>query len=642
MKKALLFITVLFHCLGGSAQVPQAMRYQGVARNGAGALIANQAIIVRISIRDLSATGLVVFKEVHNTATNQFGLYNLNLGQGTLISGVNFSVIPWGTGQKFIEQEVDFGAGFISMGTSQLLSVPYALYAANGPVGPAGATGPAGPQGPQGPIGPAGPSGGPAGPQGPVGPTGPAGPQGPVGPAGPAGPQGVAGPQGSQGLTGPAGATGPAGPQGATGPAGPQGVPGTTWSLTSVTFNNAGQMSVNGTTGSGGPVTSTQGAWMNGGNSLTATGTFGSSTNQHIDYVTNNIFRGRMEGTGAFNWGAASSPSIGDMTSVVSSTAASYAINGYVPAGTSVGTAVWAEIMPGSASPHPAVYALNYSNDNGSNTGVHGLSAGTSTYTLRNGVYGSITGTNSGGVGVVGFNSTSAGSNHIGVLGLYTSSLTGMAVVGIGSGGSIPSTSDDFGVIGWVANGNDYSGYFNGNHVIANGTKSGSVPTTKGNQLLYTTESPEVWFEDLGRSRLVNGEVTVVLDPLFLETVVIDNKHPMHVFIQMEGESNDVFVEPGTTSFKVKERAGGTSNVSFSYRIMAKRIHFQDHRFGNDPVWGPGDTRQYSSYVEPRKVDYHENLLLNERKKQRGQVDPLPEGFIKASDIKAPVIKKGN
>src|ERR1041384_7837534 len=168
MKKRFLFFAFsLVIVFSGAAQVPQAMKYQGVARNGAGVVMANQPIVVRISIRDLTSSGIVVFKESHSATTNQFGLYNLTLGQGTMISGVNFSLIPWGTGNKFIEQEVDFGSGFVNMGTSQLLSVPYALYAANGPMGPAGPTGAQGPQGATGPQGPIGPSGGPPGPTGP-------------------------------------------------------------------------------------------------------------------------------------------------------------------------------------------------------------------------------------------------------------------------------------------------------------------------------------------------------------------------------------------------------------------------------------------------------------------------------------------
>ncbi len=188
--------------------------------------------------------------------------------------------------------------------------------------------------------------------------------------------------------------------------------------------------------------------------------------------------------------------------------------------------------------------------------------------------------------------------------------------------------NNDVAVVGWRANNANYSGYFNGNHVIANGTKSGSVPTTKGNQLLYTTESPEVWFEDIGSGQLKNGEVTIDLDPLFLETVVIDDKHPMHVFVQMEGESQEVYVVKGKTNFKVKERNSGKSNVEFSYRVMAKRVHFQDHRFGNDPVWGPGDTRKYAQYATPPPVNYEENVKFQLEQKKNWKQTPMPEGFI--------------
>jgi hypothetical protein len=206
-------------------------------------------------------------------------------------------------------------------------------------------------------------------------------------------------------------------------------------------------------------------------------------------------------------------------------------------------------------------------------------------------------------------------------------------VIGIANGGTIPTGTSDYGVVGWAASNSNYSGYFNGNHVIASGTKSGSVPTTKGNQLLYTTESPEVWFEDVGGGQLVNGEATITLDALFVETVVIDQQHPMRVFIQMEDESEEVYVIKSSNSFKVKERNNGRSNAAFSYRVMAKRVHFQDHRFGNDPVWGAGDTRKFASYSEPPKIDYHENLLLQEKKKREGQKTPLPEGFMNPHEL---------
>lgn len=195
MKKQLLIASVcLLLSVTAQAQIPQSIKYQGVARNSAGLALNNQVISVRISIRDNSAAGPIVYQETHNTTTSPYGLYNLNLGMGIPLTGT-FSAINWGTNTKFIEQEVDFGAGFVNMGASQFLSVPYALYAANGPVGPAG------PQGPQGPTGSTGPQG-PTGNTGPQGPTGNTGPQGPTGNTGPQGPTGNTGPTGPAGTTG--------------------------------------------------------------------------------------------------------------------------------------------------------------------------------------------------------------------------------------------------------------------------------------------------------------------------------------------------------------------------------------------------------------------------------------------------------
>ena len=189
---------------------------------------------------------------------------------------------------------------------------------------------------------------------------------------------------------------------------------------------------------------------------------------------------------------------------------------------------------------------------------------------------------------------------------------------------NFPNGNNDIAVVGWRTNNSNFSGYFNGNHVIANGTKSASVGTSKGNQLLYVTETPEVWFEDIGSAQLINGRVTVNLDPLFLETVQIDDEHPMHVFITMNGECNDVYVLPGTKDFEVIEKSSGTSNVKFSYRVMAKRLHFADHRFGSDPVWGPGDTRQYNSDATPRPIDYYEGVKLDVEQRNNPKIDNYP------------------
>ncbi|MEO6252878.1 MAG: hypothetical protein ABIO79_06215 [Ferruginibacter sp.] len=132
-KNYFLFLLAMFSCAIAFAQVPQAVPYQAVARNAAGNLIANQSISVRLSILDGSSVGPMVFRESHTVSTNQFGLFTVNLGQGTLLNGT-FPGINWAVNAKFLKVEFDpaGGSSFVDMGTSQLLSVPYALFSGSG------------------------------------------------------------------------------------------------------------------------------------------------------------------------------------------------------------------------------------------------------------------------------------------------------------------------------------------------------------------------------------------------------------------------------------------------------------------------------------------------------------------------------
>lgn len=243
------FTVLMLFAFAVNAQAPQKFNYQAIARNNTGVELANQSVGIRVSILDGGPSGTLVYEETHTKTTNAFGLFNLEVGGGSVVSG-NFASIAWGSGSKYIKTEIDptGGSNYNVAGNSQLLSVPYALYAnqsasgSQGPTGPAGATGPQGPAGPTGAAGPTGPAGatgaqGPAGPtgagvtgpQGPTGPgggaTGPTGPTGANGATGPAGPTGVGatGAQGPTGATGANGATGPAGPTGAAGATGAQG-----------------------------------------------------------------------------------------------------------------------------------------------------------------------------------------------------------------------------------------------------------------------------------------------------------------------------------------------------------------------------------------------------------------------------------
>ncbi len=220
------------------AQAPNLMNYQAVVRNIAGQPVANNTPVkLRISIRDLTATGTVVYTETINTTANQFGLVNVQIGALN-----NLSTVNWGGGAKYMQVEADINntGTYTDMGSTQLISVPYALYAANSNTGPAGPTGAQGPQGPAGATGPQGATGaagangipgvtGPAGTQGATGNTGAQGPAGATGTAGldgNTGPQGPTGAQGANGNDGATGAQGPTGLQGETGPTGPQGATG--------------------------------------------------------------------------------------------------------------------------------------------------------------------------------------------------------------------------------------------------------------------------------------------------------------------------------------------------------------------------------------------------------------------------------
>ena len=154
MKKIILLVSIfsLGLAINLYAQVPQAIQYQTIIRNGSGEVVMNQSVSIQLNILQGSATGTLTYQESHTTTTNTFGLVNLQIGTGT--SSDDFSAIDWSLGNYFLKVAIDLsgGSSFIEMGTTQLLSVPYALYAEK-----AGNPGPQGPPGIQGPSGPPGP-----------------------------------------------------------------------------------------------------------------------------------------------------------------------------------------------------------------------------------------------------------------------------------------------------------------------------------------------------------------------------------------------------------------------------------------------------------------------------------------------------
>ena len=131
MKK-LVLLTALFITFITFAQVPQGISYQAIALNGSGTPVVSSNVRVKLSILDNTTTGTVLYSETHLKTTNAQGLFNLTIGQGTIVTGV-FTTINWGTNSKFLKVEMDVtgGTSYVLVGTTQLLSVPYAMAAGN-------------------------------------------------------------------------------------------------------------------------------------------------------------------------------------------------------------------------------------------------------------------------------------------------------------------------------------------------------------------------------------------------------------------------------------------------------------------------------------------------------------------------------
>jgi hypothetical protein len=143
MKKIIVLLTSIFLTVHMFGQAPNLINYQGIARNSSGNALGDQNIKLRLSIRSGSANGNIVYQETRALKTNSFGMFVVAMGSNGASNVVgSISSIDWGIdGAKFLQVELDAGGGnsFTDMGSTQLLSVPYALHAASAP--PGGAAG---------------------------------------------------------------------------------------------------------------------------------------------------------------------------------------------------------------------------------------------------------------------------------------------------------------------------------------------------------------------------------------------------------------------------------------------------------------------------------------------------------------------
>jgi hypothetical protein len=123
-------MSLLIFPILGISQAPQRINFQSVLRNTTGEVISNSSVSLRISILRGTTTGTLVYSETHAKTTDAGGLMSLQIGSGTLPS-TDFATIDWGGSAHFIKLEADFSGGnnYVLLGTQELMSVPYALYA---------------------------------------------------------------------------------------------------------------------------------------------------------------------------------------------------------------------------------------------------------------------------------------------------------------------------------------------------------------------------------------------------------------------------------------------------------------------------------------------------------------------------------
>jgi hypothetical protein len=298
------------------------------------------------------------------------------------------------------------------------------------------------------------------------------------------------------------------------------------------------------------------------------------------------------------------------------------------------------------------------------NATIKGINNNTIAGAESRGVIGVITSTQVGSNAIKGqMFSADPTATETGLIGKYQTSGTGVFGLGYASNSTNFDAGSEYGVFGTVNFGTgtgvygkstqnlpgfDYGLYCEGNFatngVISNGAgliyptvKAASVPTTKGNQLVYCKESPEMWFEDFGFGQLQNGTAHVALDAVFMETVFIDDAHRMHIVLQEQAESKGLYytVDADYKGFTVKEKKGGNSNASFSYSIMAKRRFYQDHRFGVDALQPFGNNLTNMRDAEINTTDpmvmkaYVDKITTEKNVKFNKDKNSNPPGFSK-------------
>lgn len=454
--------------------------------------------------------------------------------------------------------------------------------------------------------------------------------------------------------------------------------------------NNPGFYYYNGTAWT--PIGSDGDDWSLTGNSGTNPATNFIGTTDNIDFVTrtgtSSTERMRVESDGqVLVDNGYTAPYAVDKFTVRGNLTNWSAINGY--SGVSGGTGVYGADGGNGIGIEGVVYgdlgvAIWGTNNNSSGTAVIGLGnnlptasyigAGTGgAFTGYHGVYGKSA--NSSGTGVIGTGNNNgsystldegSGGAFRGYHGVYGisyrgTSTNGTGVIGVGNNGTDYYTHQygsggaftgyRIGVYGYATRtgtnsfSNRAGGYFEDNNtytlagcywdgaaygILSNGPITGSKSAGGKSVLMFSTETPEVLYEDFGIGQLVNGSAHIEIDPLLIEIIRVDEAHPLKVFIQLEGDCKGVYVtNKSNLGFDVVELQGGTSNVNFSWQIVATRAN--EESIQKD---GSVEISDYGKRFPqgPEKLEVIENQTITREAENHREASRKNEKIIKELD----------
>lgn len=148
--------------------------------------------------------------------------------------------------------------------------------------------------------------------------------------------------------------------------------------------------------------------------------------------------------------------------------------------------------------------------------------------------------------------------------------------------------------------------------ILGNGTVSTIVKDKNNNpRIMFAPEAPEVLFQDYGVGKLTNGYAKITIDDIFSRNIKVDKKHPLKVFIQLEGDCNGVYVTAKSKNgFEVKELANGNSNVAFSWQIVATRADSKDL---NGEILSNYENLRFPYGPEPKQAPKQQSRVIKRK-----------------------------